>query len=355
TARCPHGRHVLGAIWIQANDLPASRQLSGYPPHMSNLCCHICWVTLQKLDNVDISQMRLRVWHVDKAFSLAWRNATSIKEQEELFRKHGIRWSELHRLPYFDAILCSTLDVMHMFFERMLPHHLRVVWGMHVDAEDGLGLAASRPDSDLSEQQVADAIAVLERGDRTALHSAQLREVHHDLANFRNPSSTQAPPKKPGDPSVGKLKASDYEVFGLVNLPTTLIRLWGGLAEGTREKRVLDNYMHLVKAIRLAIAPRTPEDSILEYSDEIGQYLNALLELFPGTSITPYQHMAAHLPLFLRAHGPTHSWRCWIVERMNFVLQSVHTNHRFGEQVFLTICDRHQLMHKRRPTRMHTL
>ncbi|KAL1697916.1 hypothetical protein EV121DRAFT_218920, partial [Schizophyllum commune] len=167
----------------------------------------------------------------------------------------------------------------------------------------------------------------------------RMNEVHHDQARFRAPSSTQAPPKKTGDPSGGKLKASEYEVFGLVSVPTTLIRLWGGLDENAREKRILDNYMHLVNAVRLAIAPCTPREAVDGYANEIGQYLTSLLDVFPGASITPYQHMAAHLPLFLNAHGPTHAWRCWIVERMNFVLQSVHTNHRFGKSEQVTTHD----------------
>ncbi|KAI5823491.1 hypothetical protein K523DRAFT_221644, partial [Schizophyllum commune Tattone D] len=490
TAHYPHGRLVMAAIWLQANDLPASRQLSGYAPHMSNLCCHICWVTLQDLDDVDTSRCRLRNWTHDKACSIAWKNAATIQEQEMLFRENGIRWSELHRLSYIDAILCSTLDVMHMFFERMLPHHLRSVWGMHADAEDGLGLATIQPEHDLSEEEIAHANGVLNWGDTAELHllstralrmlcyhnnlqyggrcgrkrmlhaleayvrlsflvpndkprltaddllkqglltdvfksrskkfietrltddavvlvaqqhlaplsepydrmtPARLRkiihqsridanildartgkvinkatktrrgtvrddgavlgrtrieEIQHDLASFRAPSSTQAPPKNVGEPSGGKLKASNYEVLGLVNIPTTLIRLWGGLAEDTREKRVLDNYMHLVKAVRLGTAPRTPPEAISMYADEICRYLTGLVELFPGTSITPYQHMAVHLPLFLRAHGPTHSWRCWIVERMNYVLQSLNTNNRFGElecTLFKQFCRRQSL------------
>ncbi|KAI5824425.1 hypothetical protein K523DRAFT_219704, partial [Schizophyllum commune Tattone D] len=144
------------------------------------------------------------------------------------------------------------------------------------------------------------------------------------------PSSMQAPPKTAGDRRGGKMKAASWQTFSVVNLPTTLIRLWGGAPSDSREKKILDNYMHLVLAIRLALLPYMTSEIMSGYLAHMHCYLTTLLDLFPGTSITIYQHLALHLPLLLAEHGPTHAWRCWIIERMNHVLQSLSTNHRFG-------------------------
>lgn len=176
------------------------------------------------------------------------------------------------------------------------------------------------------------------------LGKERIEEILHDRENMVLPSSIQAIPKTLGDRGGGSLKAASWQTLALVNLPVTLIRLWGGAPAGTREARALDNFMHLVKAIRLALMPYMTPDIVNSYLSEMRQYLTTLLDLFPGTSITIYQHLALHLPLLLAEHGPTHAWRCWIVERMNHVLQSLHTNGKFGMTLFLQ-CSRASLMH----------
>jgi hypothetical protein len=35
------------------------------------------------------------------------------EEREEYFQKHGVRWTELARLPYFDLVRHTIIDPMH--------------------------------------------------------------------------------------------------------------------------------------------------------------------------------------------------------------------------------------------------
>ena len=39
-----------------------------------------------------------------------------MEERGEIERGHGVRWSQLHRLPYFDPIRCTMIDPMHNLF-----------------------------------------------------------------------------------------------------------------------------------------------------------------------------------------------------------------------------------------------
>ncbi|KAI5823451.1 hypothetical protein K523DRAFT_255161, partial [Schizophyllum commune Tattone D] len=158
----------------------------------------------------------------------------------------------------------------------------------------------------------------------------RMAEVYHDMSNLLLPSSMQAAPKTVGTRKGGKLKAASWETLVLVHLPVTLIRLWGSASSGSRERQILDNFMHLVKAVRLALLPCMTHDIVSSYLSEMLLYLRTLLQLFPGTSITIYQHLALHLPILLAEHGPTQAWRCWVVERMNYVLQTLKTNNKFG-------------------------
>ncbi|KAL1741381.1 hypothetical protein HDZ31DRAFT_66981 [Schizophyllum fasciatum] len=536
TARHPHGRRVEAVLKISSNDLPAARQLSGQASHAHTHGCHVCDTPIQDLDNLDMATWHVRNWEEEKQWGLAWKNATSIMEQEEIYELHGLRYSPLQRLPTFDVIMCTVLDTMHMFAEGLIPTHVRKVYGMDRDTMDGAGLAtfsgrrsseedfsagfyvlqwgndslltglklnvlkdicqdlnlqyggrnsrkrmvkhlkeyrtrhgwfdgdgrrlrplpsglstdfldANRrtargniprvlrehiladeglaehifktrgvhfisrrmshealvlmaermlpspargrpqyremPEKDLrsmvhekriaagyltSEGKIArNAVQAkrarvkgksmakipakrrdVKRDSSTAhppplapfqpglqgspiLGKERLAEIDHDAETLILPSSMQAAPKSAGERKGGKFKAASWLTYALVNLPITLIRLWGSAPSDSRERAMLDNYMHLVKAIRLASLPYMTPEVIESYTSEMHRYLTTLLELFPGTTITIYQHLSLHLPLLLAEHGPTHAWRCWVVERMNHVLQTLNTNNKFGQ------------------------
>ncbi|KIK31552.1 hypothetical protein CY34DRAFT_103141, partial [Suillus luteus UH-Slu-Lm8-n1] len=40
-----------------------------------------------------------------------------------------------------------------------------------------------------------------------------------------------------------------------------------------------------------------------------------------------------HFGELLQRFGPTHAWRCWIFERINYTLQQIPTNKKFGTSV----------------------
>ncbi|KAL1750194.1 hypothetical protein FB107DRAFT_187608, partial [Schizophyllum commune] len=331
TARHSHGRRVEAVLKISANDLPAARQLSGQASHAHTHGCNVCDTPVQDLDNLNMATWHIRNWEEEKQWGLAWKNATSIMEQEEIYELHGLRYSPLQRLPTFDVIMCTVLDTMHMFAEGLIPTHLRKVYGMDRNTVDGAGLATFSGRRS-SEEDFSAGFYVLQWGNDSLLTGLKerLAEIDHDAETLILPSSMQAAPKSAGERKGGKFKAASWLTYALVNLPITLIRLWGGAPPDSRERAMLDNYMHLVKAIRLASLPYMTSEVIESYTSEMHRYLTTLLELFPGTTITIYQHLSLHLPLLLAEHGPTHAWRCWVVERMNHVLQTLNTNNKFG-------------------------
>ena len=47
-----------------------------------------------------------------------------------MFGEHGLRWSELLRLPYWDPTRYTLLDAMHNLFLGELHHHCLTLWGM---------------------------------------------------------------------------------------------------------------------------------------------------------------------------------------------------------------------------------
>ncbi|OBZ65032.1 hypothetical protein A0H81_14995 [Grifola frondosa] len=67
-----------------------------------------------------------------------WQTAKSTDEREAIFtRTGGIRYSELLRLPYWNPVLFVVIDSMHNLYLGILKNHIREVWGISVDIDDG--------------------------------------------------------------------------------------------------------------------------------------------------------------------------------------------------------------------------
>ncbi|KAL0957381.1 hypothetical protein HGRIS_001183 [Hohenbuehelia grisea] len=152
------------------------------------------------------------------------------------------------------------------------------------------------------------------------LGKTTLREIRHDMARQKFPSWFARAPGHPGESKWGKFTADQWKAFCTVHLPTTLTRLWGSKPSDSTERMMLDNFMHLVQAVKAANARVITREHIAQYEHHITAYVTQLLRLYPGTTITPYQHLSLHFGRLLRNIGPTHAWRCFNFERYNYLM-----------------------------------
>ncbi|RXW23262.1 hypothetical protein EST38_g2593 [Candolleomyces aberdarensis] len=99
-----------------------------------------------------------------------------------LFKAHGIRYTPLLRLPYFDPVKHIVVDTMHNFYLGLLQRHCRYIWGMDLDIDDGDGL--SRPGGNMPKQpsqaRMAEGRRQLEFNDISSL-AKQRRDVLYHL------------------------------------------------------------------------------------------------------------------------------------------------------------------------------
>ena len=152
TALHPTGRTVRCAVVPLVCDLPAARQMAGYAPCISMNCCSYCLLKLQEIDNFDESTWLRMSWEEHLSIAMQWRDAPSEAARCALYDKHGVRWSELLRLPYWDPTKFTLLDSMHTLLLILIQKHCREVWGMDDQFDDGPGatynkLVASQPPS----------------------------------------------------------------------------------------------------------------------------------------------------------------------------------------------------------------
>ncbi|KAH9923087.1 uncharacterized protein B0H18DRAFT_878881, partial [Fomitopsis serialis] len=159
-----------------------------------------------------------------------------------------------------------------------------------------------------------------------------LRLVWAEMRDIVLPSEVSRAPGKAGAPGQGSLSADEWRTFCTVNLVITLGWAWGSLPSDRRERKLLDNFMNLVTVVKLATARSVTSRSLWEIQTNMHQYLKQLLVLFPGTSVSPYQHMClGHLATVFETLGPAPAIWCFVFERANFILQRIKTNSRIDD------------------------
>ncbi|KAJ4492031.1 hypothetical protein C8J55DRAFT_556318 [Lentinula edodes] len=92
----------------------------------------------------------------------------------------------------------------------------------------------------------------LSRKKAAVLGKDTLAAIREDMLKLEILSWMDAAPNRPGEKSHGSFTADQWRTFCTINLPITLVRLWGPLPQDERKYAILVNFMHLVTAVRLA-------------------------------------------------------------------------------------------------------
>ena len=139
TAKFPNGRISKGALVALVCDMLAARQMAGFGSATSTLFCTFCALTIQDIENLQKETWPERVVHHHLECAREWRDGESERARERLFKLHGIRWSALLDLPYWNPIRYTVIDSMHAEYLGLLQTHCRKVWGIEVSVEGGDG------------------------------------------------------------------------------------------------------------------------------------------------------------------------------------------------------------------------
>ena len=137
TALNTRGRVTRSAIACLVCDLPAARkaaQLAGPTSHFYCTACH-CWhrSTCGRTD-VQSEDWRLRDKDEVRRHAELWKNAGTSAERNKLFASHGVRWSTLWRLSYWDPSRQIVVDAMHCLLEGLAHAHFREFLGLTSDS-----------------------------------------------------------------------------------------------------------------------------------------------------------------------------------------------------------------------------
>ena len=163
---------VRAAVIPLVCDLPASRKTAGFASYKSTHFCSSCTLTIDRISDVERSTWPpSRTWDEHIKIAWSWLSAPTDAGRRSLFDDHGIRWSELLRLPYWDPTRYAVLDVMHNLFLGELQHHCREVWKLDnvgTSSTGGTRQVASHSPQE-QQAQLERILSALEKRDEAAL------------------------------------------------------------------------------------------------------------------------------------------------------------------------------------------
>ncbi|KAI5992857.1 hypothetical protein EDC04DRAFT_2910994 [Pisolithus marmoratus] len=127
-----------------------------------------------EIENFDLETWPLRTGEDHRLHANVWKDARMITERQGITKKYGVRFSELLHLPYWDPVQFTVVDSMHAFFLRVIPEHIRRIWGVNVDAVSGDGHYAPgfQPPDRPSNDTLIDALEHLQAANGSSSSSA---------------------------------------------------------------------------------------------------------------------------------------------------------------------------------------
>ena len=188
----PRGRTSRSAVVPVIADTMASKKVTGNCSHSANYFCSRCRLHRDSIGNLDPTSWPLGLTRSQhEMLAEKWRGAKSKTSQSSLFKEHGIRWSPLLLLPYWQPSAWTITEAVHVILLGLIPRHCRDLLGLNFkdlpsdDLED---------DDDPSLAQLGKAKSILESGMPGKLQSLKLNVLRFLCLE----KGVQLPPPKKG-------------------------------------------------------------------------------------------------------------------------------------------------------------
>jgi hypothetical protein len=130
TRRHPEGTLKRVAVLPVIADLMAIRKVLGFAGVSATNFCSFCNLLRANMDCLEPSYWSPRIGIDVRQAAIEWQQARTKAKRKEIFDKHRVRWSALHRLDYRNPVQHTVLGMMHNWIEGILQHHARVKWGI---------------------------------------------------------------------------------------------------------------------------------------------------------------------------------------------------------------------------------
>ena len=285
TYQYTEGLDIKVALIIGSSDTPATRKLFGHGSAVMK--CHRCekrstysevykkthYGGMQDYDKWVTNPINPSL---HRQYAHEWLQCNSKSSRDTHFKEHGVRWSELLRLPYMDPIRFAVVDPMHCLF---------------------LGIA----------KWIIKSIFI----NQNKLSMEQLRIAQKRMDYIELPSDIgRIPPKIAiGNEGFSNLTADQWKTF--IMIYSTPI-LWDML--DNNDRKILG---HFVRACNLLVARFITEDDLREAQERLKDMAHLIEKTYGPEFITSNIHLALHIPDCCRDYGSIYSFWLFPYERLN--------------------------------------
>lgn len=295
---CKH--HPLGKVFVRAaltccvSDIPATRKLCGFVGHSATLGCSKCakkFTYVRDERRMNYSGYESEDWPA-RTLSSHYRecikhlNAATITEKESIEKEHGIRYSALIELPYFNPIRYAVVDPMHNLFLGTAKRVMQV-W----------------------------------------INQEILRKEHFDAVE-----QIVSKIKSPHD--VGRLPLKISSSFS--GFTADQWRNWVNIYSVVSLKSIIHPdhlrcWLLFVRACNMLCTRIITTDAINAAHCYLVEFCRQYTCLYGEENCTPNMHLHLHLKECLLDYGPVQSFWCFPFERFNGVMGKYHTNNNIIE------------------------
>ena len=294
------GSMVRAALLGVAADMPAARKVSQFLGHKADLGCNKCYFRAEREPGTTGASGRMSYYTSTpstrrsmvevKSQAKKYKDAKSKAEADRIQKQHGLRWSELIRLPYFDLSRMITIDPMHTFLLGMVKD----------ECENHVSNESTNPH---------------------ALSGSKRSEFFRRMKTLKVPYDIGRLPSNMKEMnSLSGLTAEQMKNFAIVYARAC----FKGLIPDT-SYRVLCLLCNIVTII---CQPILTEDNLTCLYRLLHDHHTAYCRFYGKFRVTVNYHMALHMPEVILDYGPPHAFWCFAYERMNGILASTPTNNR---------------------------
>ena len=280
---------VRAALLCVGCDIPAARKVSGFLGHRATKGCSRCSLSFPTVhfgDKADYTNFNRETWEKrdnksHRLVAIEHKNGATKSTKVAIEKLHGVRYSCLLELPYFDAPRMCIIDPMHNLLLGTAKHYVDV-W-----KQKGL------------------------------LSSETLLEIQKKVDSFCCPSDVGRIPSKIQS-SFSGFTADQWRSW------TVLFSLF--CLKGVVPLQDYNCWLLFVKACYLFCRRSITLSELNDADNCIMEFCRKFATLYGKEQCTINMHLHGHLQECISDYGPVYSFWCFAFERMNGVLGSYHTN-----------------------------
>lgn len=206
-------------------------------------------------------------------------------KRQVLETNHGVRYSELLKLPYFDCISFTVVDPMHNLFLGTSKYVFKTVWANTISQTSLIEI-----------QKAVDDMVV----------PTTLGRIPHKIKS-----------------SFSSFTADQWKNWTLYFSPVVL--------KGHIPVKDYNCWLLFVEACRILSVPSITIQDLKRGHEKLMTFLRDFEQLYGSLAVTPNMHLHTHLIECILDYGPMHVFWLYSFERMNGVLGSFNTNQRSVE------------------------